>query len=454
VVLKILFVKTLNAIQLLPTLCNNEINSEGLTLKIGDVIRFKRIEQGISQEDLASGICTNSYLSRIENNHVTPDEEIYRLLLAKLGADYDEIIYNSNEIENDLDDWYSHLTKKTPLKKELSYYLNLENKVNHGQIIKYKIIYSRYLLTIREYEKSKEILDDVYNLLPSLNSYEKFIFINTYVVCFLFLDKNQEAIEIFEEYTEQHNMNFGTKEEHGNLYYNIALCFKRVRSYRQCITYAKLAFTEYSEVFHLTHMIKALVLLGISYNNIYEWEQAIKYYRQALSILNQLNTSSDQDKLMIYNDLGYCSECQDHYLDAINYYQSALEIDNENLHVLINLARTHYKIGNYKEAKYFINKADHIIQSQSAHELYAIQNNLLNCLLFAEYKDIEDIFTLLNSNFSYLLKTHAYELIIFFAKEFGEIFENHKFYKKSNELYKYSFEAYKNLLKGGEKNNG
>ncbi|MFY3792430.1 helix-turn-helix domain-containing protein [Ureibacillus sp. MALMAid1270] len=81
-------------------------------MKIGDVIRFKRIEQGISQEDLAAGICTNSYLSRIENNHVTPDEEIYRLLLGKLGADYDQVIYDSVEIENDLDDWYAHLTKK------------------------------------------------------------------------------------------------------------------------------------------------------------------------------------------------------------------------------------------------------------------------------------------------------------------------------------------------------
>ena len=223
-------------------------------MKIGDVIKFKRIEQGISQEELSLGICTNSYLSRIENNHVTPDEEIYRLLLGKLGANYDEVIYDSIEIENDLDDWYAHLTKKTPLKKELSHYINLEGKINQGLVIKYKIIYARYLLTIEEFDQAKEILDYVYSILPSLNSYEKFIFINTYVVCFLFLNNNEEAIQVFEEYTQEHNINYGTKEEHGRLYFNIALCYKRIRSYKLCIEYAKRALNEFSEQYHLNRM--------------------------------------------------------------------------------------------------------------------------------------------------------------------------------------------------------
>ncbi|KGR79420.1 tetratricopeptide repeat protein [Ureibacillus manganicus] len=423
-------------------------------MKIGDIIKFKRIEKGISQEELALGICTNSYLSRIENNHVTPDEEIYRLLLGKLGADYDEVIYDSIEIENDLDDWYEHLTKKTPLKKDLSHYLNLESKINQGLVIKYKIIYSRYLITLREYAQAKEVLDDVYSIFSSLNSYEKFMFINAYVVCFIFLNKNEEAIQVFEDYTQEHNLNFGSKEEHGTLYYHIALCFKRVRLYKQCIDYAKKALAEYSDVFHLQHMVKALVLLGIAYNNVYEWDVAIKYYKQALSIVEQLNNSSNSDKLMIYNDLGYSSECQYLYHDAILYYQSALEISPENYNVLSNLARTYYKIGDFKEAKAYLNKADHVMESANPPELYVISNNLLSCLLFSEYKDMDEIFTILNTNFPQVIKNRVYEIIIFFSKEFGAILEKNKFYKKSNELYKYAFDAYENLLKGGEKNNG
>ena len=181
--------------------------------------------------------------------------------------------------------------------------------------------------------------------------------------------------------------------------------------------------------------------------------KSIKYYRQALHIVEQLNTFTDYEIIMIYNDLGYCSECQNLYSDAIHYYQAALEIDNENLDVLFNVSRTFYKIGNYKESQFYLNKASYVIQSQSADELYIIQNNLLNCLLFADYKDMDEIFTILNSNFSYFVKNYTYEQIIFYAKEFGKILENHKFYKKSNELYKHALIAYENLLKGGEKNN-
>ncbi|SOC43252.1 tetratricopeptide repeat protein [Ureibacillus acetophenoni] len=422
-------------------------------MKIGDIIKFKRIEQGISQEELAQGICTNSYLSRIENNHVTPDEEIYRLLLGKLGADYDEVIYSSIEMEKDLDDWYAHLTKKTPLKKELSHYLNLESQLNQGLVIKYKIIYSRYLLTIEKYNQAKEILDDVYQVLPSLNNYEKFIFINTYVVCFTILNKNEDAIQIFEEYTQDHNINYGTKEEHGNLYYNIALCYRRIRSYKACIDYAKRALNEYSDQYHLNRMVQTLVLLGIAYNNIYEWDKSIKYYKQALHIVEQLNIFSDYEKIMIYNDLGYCSECQNQYYDAIHYYQSSLKIEPNNFNILSNLARTYYKIGDFKEAKVYLNKANQVMESTKVNDSYIISNNLLNCLLFIDYKDMDEIFTTLNSNFPHIVKNRIYELIIFYSKEFGAILEKHKFYKKSNELYKYAFDAYANLLKGGEKNN-
>ncbi|MFY3792431.1 tetratricopeptide repeat protein [Ureibacillus sp. MALMAid1270] len=200
-------------------------------------------------------------------------------------------------------------------------------------------------------------------------------------------------------------------------------------------------------------MVNTLVLLGIAYNNIYEWDRSIKYYKQALHIVEQLQDFSDSIKLIIYNDLGYCSECQNSHYDAIKYYQSALTIHPDNYSVLSNLARTFYKIGDFTEAKNYLNKANHVMKPNEVDDLYIISNNLLSCLLFVEYKDMDEIFTILNTNFPLIIKNRIYEIIIFYSREFGAILEQHKFYKKSNELYKYAFDAYQNLLKGGEKNN-
>ncbi|WP_368986332.1 helix-turn-helix domain-containing protein [Caldifermentibacillus hisashii] len=54
---------------------------------IGTIIKLKRIENKISQENLCRGICTPSYLSRIENNRLIPNTEIYKLLCERLGLE-------------------------------------------------------------------------------------------------------------------------------------------------------------------------------------------------------------------------------------------------------------------------------------------------------------------------------------------------------------------------------
>ncbi len=49
------------------------------------LIRKKRLEKNWSQEGLCSGICTVSYLSKIEQGKANASEEVLRLLFARLG---------------------------------------------------------------------------------------------------------------------------------------------------------------------------------------------------------------------------------------------------------------------------------------------------------------------------------------------------------------------------------
>ncbi|MFJ6211040.1 helix-turn-helix domain-containing protein [Lysinibacillus sp. NPDC092081] len=44
------------------------------TRNIGQLIKYQRKKQKIKQDDLAIGVCTSSYLSRIENGLVIADE--------------------------------------------------------------------------------------------------------------------------------------------------------------------------------------------------------------------------------------------------------------------------------------------------------------------------------------------------------------------------------------------
>ncbi|MEI3527268.1 MAG: helix-turn-helix transcriptional regulator [Bacilli bacterium] len=53
--------------------------------------KSEEIEQGRKLEDIASGICSTSYLSRIENNQVKLQDPYLRMLFEKLDINYDDL---------------------------------------------------------------------------------------------------------------------------------------------------------------------------------------------------------------------------------------------------------------------------------------------------------------------------------------------------------------------------
>ncbi|MCR4610264.1 MAG: helix-turn-helix domain-containing protein [Lachnospiraceae bacterium] len=72
--------------------------------KIGEVVKQCRLSNGFTQEELCSGICSISTLSRIENGQQYPSRSVFTLLFEKMGeeeilyddymGDYDYEIYN------------------------------------------------------------------------------------------------------------------------------------------------------------------------------------------------------------------------------------------------------------------------------------------------------------------------------------------------------------------------
>ncbi len=54
---------------------------------IGEIIRYLRKEQKMTQEELAEGICSNVTISRIESGTQMPSDRIINQLLARLGSD-------------------------------------------------------------------------------------------------------------------------------------------------------------------------------------------------------------------------------------------------------------------------------------------------------------------------------------------------------------------------------
>ena len=61
---------------------------------LGPLIKQKREELGLTQEDLADGICSVPTLSRIENGERLPDKQHSEMLLQRLG--YSDTVHISS----------------------------------------------------------------------------------------------------------------------------------------------------------------------------------------------------------------------------------------------------------------------------------------------------------------------------------------------------------------------
>ncbi len=66
---------------------------------VGEKIREERKRQQISGEELCSGICSVTTLSRIENNAQKPTLKVEEALLQRLGCDTDGLIYYADKLE-------------------------------------------------------------------------------------------------------------------------------------------------------------------------------------------------------------------------------------------------------------------------------------------------------------------------------------------------------------------
>ena len=68
-----------------------------MVLKYGEIIKNRRIELGITQDELAGGICSVLTLSRIERGTQTPQDYTLVQIMQRLGLSGSEIILAANE---------------------------------------------------------------------------------------------------------------------------------------------------------------------------------------------------------------------------------------------------------------------------------------------------------------------------------------------------------------------
>ena len=133
---------------------------------IGDKIKRSRKKLNLTQEALAKGICSNTYVSKIENNKIAINKEHFNLLMEKMGHASQTII-SPEKMVDCLEKSLIYFFYKD-FKSYEKLFNDLDN-YDYGVLI--YLIRLGYYVLIEDYERAQVIHDDIHRY---LNSFEDF----------------------------------------------------------------------------------------------------------------------------------------------------------------------------------------------------------------------------------------------------------------------------------------
>lgn len=422
---------------------------------IGSLIKFKRLEKNMTQKDLSDGICTTSYLSKIENDFVVADEEIYTLLFKRLELNYDSLqdLQQENiEINQRIEKWYWSLIEGKNDIKENIYGLKEDSRISSELAIKFEIAYSRYLLKINEMEKAEIIIKNLQETIKPDDGRNFFLLSNVLIFYYYLKGEYTNSLSIGLNLFKYKDKLFVREYEFANTYYYIALNYRKLYLYDMCIIYSNIALDIFDSHYDFKNSLRCHMLKGISFNNLGYFKNALKSYTLAMKLLEQLPEEeriSYKGKLL--NNIGYSYEKGKDYLNALINYKESLEITNdpvERIRIIINLVRCSLENKDKNSSKQWLQLGLDLVNENTPKQfLYQMK---VYSLIHKENVNLKEIVELQTESITYFKKESLWQLVYDYSLIFARLYENISQYKKANNMHKNALYAFNKINKRRE----
>ncbi|QHT48319.1 helix-turn-helix domain-containing protein [Bacillus sp. SB49] len=349
----------------------------------GTLIKQHRKFKNMTLEELASGICSVSYLSKIEHNTINASDEIYRLLgqrlnikLTDINQDFDERIYQ------DLLEWHEAAQMRDfPLMKKMKEKcrISLEDNKNILLVNLFNVILVRHEMTMTGNPIPEQTLKELKDIVQDASSEYRFFFYKTVGIHYLLQGELREALRHFRE-AKRLMSTLPWKE--GEVYYHLALTYSKTRSYVESTYYAFLALEEYKSSLHYSRMVDNYIIIAINYNSLGVLEIAEEFLHKVLKVAKYHLPPVERRR--IYHNLGTNYIYQEKYDLAFEYLNKAYEIPTEERDFISGtiylLALTSYQSGDMDLCKQYIrdgeieSEKDGLLKFQ--HKFYILKNRI------------------------------------------------------------------------------
>jgi len=420
---------------------------------IGLLIKMARIQQNMKQVTLAKGICSTSYLSKIENNQTVPSEDVIKLLIDRLGIDYWSIsLEEENQFMNQLLNFYKKSIierNKNNINEEIPKLFN-KNLLfkNEKNFYTYNLILYRLILILNPNdERCLALQNTLKHMEDKFDGRQKFLYYFNSGI-YNYIQRNfDEALSFFESALSLISTFQIDEWELADFYNAISLSYLTEGKITHTIEYASQSLALFRNNLLFRRAFDSYIIVGIAHKKNSNFKLAEESFLLAQKIVNDLNLK-DQNGMILQN-LGSLAAIQGDSVKAIQYFEESLlnfDTDTDIDYYLVTVLSIIMEFSKYTNSEKVIEwciRGLSIIQKNSSTMTDPFYHHFNVYLALHENNEFEDM---LISALNFFENTqdyiHAHKYCILLGNKFAE---NRKY--KNATLYLQRANSYLYIIK-------
>lgn len=295
---------------------------------IGHIIKQERLNQDMKQITLARGICSTSYLSKIENNSTFPSEEIISFLLNRLNLQIEEV---SEEQENIRIESFLKLYKDVIKNRDKNLIREFLHEFSNSKMVflqpknyfNYNLYMFRLMLVLDEENGSiQSYYDVIMNMQDEFDDKQKFIFNLNIGLYYLIQGDYLKSLRQLEPSLGLVHHITSEDWENADFYNVISMTYFKNNEFFNSINYASKSLQYYKDNLLFERAIDNYIVMGMSYKRMRKYKEAEKNY----SLANKLASDYKLVKYegIIYQNLGSLYSIQENHIKSIEYFNLSL----------------------------------------------------------------------------------------------------------------------------------
>lgn len=414
---------------------------------IGNIIKHERKKQGMKQGVLAKGICSPSYLCKIENNQVESSSEILSLLLERLNIKIN--ISEKNSIDNidyrkELLEIYEEVRRLKSIKLTQEKYNDLLKKQSRYSsrtaYCDYKLVVLNMLLMLHKTSPEIERELSLFNNQESdLDNLQLYLYKKCMAIHHYHNHHYELASLIFDQTILIYPQRYFDDFEKADLNYMNALAKLANNQYLASINEIKLSTNYFIDNLMFTRVIECLLVEGISYQKVQNLNKSQEIYLKALKF--SMESNNEKYNAIIYQNLGSVTAAIGDLNLSLEYYLNSLDLKvdvEDQLLTIFSIIQVYSRKMDKNNMQIWLEKGLKLIENKKNLQSYYYHFNIYK-QLFLQFNDLK----FLNSAIKYFEDIKDYRHTYKYGIKVAELLKLNGKYKQASEYFEKSI-SYKN----------